>query len=216
MSGKSTERKLTPLRGSKTLGAKRRTPDAERVSSIPEHRSPNTKRSMRIAITGRGGQGVLFITRILSECALELGLNVIASETHGMAMRGGSVISTLKVGDFRGPLLGSGQAEIMLVLDAGSMEAFSHLLAEQGTLYLNAPSSDSHPSIDATGLALRMGNPVIANLILLGFALAHGTLFCDTPLVESIIEKISPPRFREINLKALKAGLSAGAEKERK
>jgi indolepyruvate ferredoxin oxidoreductase beta subunit len=216
MSGKSTERKLTPLRGSKTLGAKRRTPDAERVSSIPEHRSPNTERSMRIAITGRGGQGVLFITRILSECALELGLNVIASETHGMAMRGGSVISTLKVGDFRGPLLGSGQAEIMLVLDAGSMEAFSHLLAEQGTLYLNAPSSDSHPSIDATGLALRMENPVIANLILLGFALAHGTLFCDTPLVESIIEKISPPRFREINLKALKAGLSAGAEKERK
>jgi indolepyruvate ferredoxin oxidoreductase beta subunit len=171
-------------------------------------------RNVRIAITGRGGQGVLFITRILSECALELGLNVIASETHGMAMRGGSVISTLKVGDFRGPLLGSGQADMMLVLDAGSMEAFSHLLADQGTLYLNAPSSDSYPTIDATGLAMRMGNPVIANLILLGFVLFHGTLFCDTPLVESVIEKISPPRFREMNLKALKAGLSAGAEKE--
>jgi len=38
-------------------------------------------------------------------------------------------------------------------------------------------------------------------------------LFCDTPLVESVIEKISPPRFREMNLKALKEGLSAGAEK---
>ena len=59
---------------------------------------------MQIAITGRGGQGVLFLTRILSECALEMGLEVIASETHGMAMRGGSVISTLKVGPFRGPL----------------------------------------------------------------------------------------------------------------
>jgi len=192
MSEKSTDRKLKPIRGTKPPGA---------------------ERNMRIAITGRGGQGVLFITRILSECALELGLNVIASETHGMAMRGGSVISTLKVGDFRGPLLGSGQADIMLVLDAGSMEAFSHLLAEQGTLYLNAPSSDSHPCVDATGLAMRMGNPVIANLVLLGFALAHGTLFCDTPVVESVIEKISPPRFREFNLKALKAGVSAEAEK---
>ena len=214
MSGKSTERKLTPLRGSKVPGAERRTPDAERVSSRAERQSPNTERNMRIAISGRGGQGVLFITRILSECALEMGLNVIASETHGMAMRGGSVISTLKVGDFRGPLLGSGQAEIMLVLDAGSMEAFSHLLAEQGTLYLNAPSSDFHPCVDATGLAMRMGNPVIANLILLGFALAHSALFCDAPRVESIIKKISPPRFQEINLKALKAGLSAWADKE--
>jgi indolepyruvate ferredoxin oxidoreductase beta subunit len=213
MRDKSTDRKLKPLRGSKVPGAERRTPNAERMSSIAERRTPNAERNMRIAITGRGGQGVLFITRILSECALESGLNVIASETHGMAMRGGSVISTLKVGDFRGPLLGSGQADIMLVLDAGSMEAFSHLLAEQGTLYLNAPSSDSGASIDATGLAMRMGNPVIANLVLLGFALADGKLFCDTPLVESVIEKISPPRFREINLKALKAGLSAEAEK---
>jgi len=202
MTERATERKLKPVHGRKIL-------DAERVSSM-------AGRNVRIAITGRGGQGVLFITRILSECALELGLNVIASETHGMAMRGGSVISTLKVGDFRGPLLGSGQADMMLVLDAGSMEAFSHLLADQGTLYLNAPSSDSCPTIDATGLAMRMGNPVIANLILLGFVLFHGTLFCDTPLVESVIEKISPPRFREMNLKALKAGLSAGAEKEQR
>ena len=176
----------------------------------------NDLMNMQIAITGRGGQGVLFITRILSECALELGLNVIASETHGMAMRGGSVISTLKVGDYRGPLIGSGQAEIMLVLDEGSMEAFLHLLADQGTLFLNAPSSDSHPSIDATGLAVRMGNPVIANLILLGFALSHGKLFCDSPLVESVIEKISPHRFRELNLKALRTGLSAKVGKEQK
>src|SRR5512139_2829835 len=110
MSDKPTTRKLRSVRRAKVFDAERRTPNAERT--------------MRIAITGRGGQGVLFITRILSECALELGLHVIASETHGMAMRGGSVISTLKVGDFRGPLLGSGQADIMLVLDAGSMEAF--------------------------------------------------------------------------------------------
>src|SRR5512139_2286717 len=105
--------------------------------------------NMQIAITGRGGQGVLFITRILSECALELGLEVIASETHGMAMRGGSVISTLKVGNYRGPLIGSEQADVMLVLDEGSLEAFSYLLSEKGVLFLNAPSSNAHPSIDA-------------------------------------------------------------------
>ena len=94
---------------------------------------------MQIAITGRGGQGVLFLTRILTECALDLEQEVIASETHGMAMRGGSVISTLKVGPFRGPLIGSGQADVMLVLDEGSMETFSYLLSKDGTLFLNSP-----------------------------------------------------------------------------
>src|SRR3989304_6129782 len=128
---------------------------------------------MQIAITGRGGQGVLFLTRILTECALELGLEVIASETHGMAMRGGSVISTVKVGSFRGPLIRSGQADVMLVLDEGAMETFSHLLSKRGTLFLNSPASSSHLPIDATGLAAKTGSPLMATLVLLGFALTH-------------------------------------------
>jgi indolepyruvate ferredoxin oxidoreductase beta subunit len=163
---------------------------------------------MQIAITGRGGQGVLFLTRILVQCALELGLEVIASETHGMAMRGGSVISTLKVGDFRGPLIRSGQADVMLVLDEGSMEAFLHLISEKGTLFLNTSSSTSYPFVDATGLAATMGSPVVANLVLLGFALNHNRLFCDYGLVKSVTERLSPSRFKEMNLKALATGFS--------
>jgi len=160
----------------------------------------------QIAIVGRGGQGVLFLTRILSECALEMGLEVMASETHGMAMRGGSVISTLKVGPFKGSLIGSGRANLMLVLDEGSMETFIHLLSPEGSLLLNAPASPSCSAIDATGLAAAIGSPLMANLVLLGFALAQKKLFCDYPLVESVTGKISPPRFREANLNALKRG----------
>jgi indolepyruvate ferredoxin oxidoreductase beta subunit len=196
---------------------------SERAKADPEIRNPNSlsvrqageirNRNMQIAITGRGGQGVLFVTRILSECALELGLDVIASETHGMAMRGGSVISTLKVGNFKGPLIGSGQADVMLVLDAGSLEAFLHLLSETGTLFLNAPSSNSHPCIDATGLAAAMGNAVMANLVLLGFALRQGRLFCDFAQVAAMTEKFSPPRFKAMNTKALKAGFEFQGDK---
>jgi indolepyruvate ferredoxin oxidoreductase beta subunit len=187
---------------------------SERTNTSPELRTPNFElrtSKMQIAITGRGGQGVLFITRILSECALELGLEVIASETHGMAMRGGSVISTLKVGNFKGPLIGSGQADVMLVLDAGSMEAFLNLLSERGTLFLNAPSSDTHPSIDATGLAAAMGNAVMANLVLLGFALRRDKLFCDYARVEAMTEKLSPARFKA--MKALKTGFEFNDDK---
>jgi len=163
---------------------------------------------MQMAIIGRGGQGILFLTRILTECALDSGLEVIASETHGMAMRGGSVISTVKVGDFRGPLIRSGQANVMLVLDEGSVDVFSHLLAKDGTLFLNASASSSCPCIDATGLAAEMGSPLMANLILLGFSLSHKKLFCDYPLVESVTRRISPVRLREANLDALKFGFT--------
>jgi indolepyruvate ferredoxin oxidoreductase, beta subunit len=163
---------------------------------------------MQMAITGRGGQGVLFLTRILTECALDSGLEVIASEIHGMAVRGGSVISTLKIGDYRGPLIRSGQADVVLALDEGSVEAFSHLLSKDGTLFLNSRTSADHPSIDATGLAAGAGHPVIANLVLLGFALSYGKLFCDYSLAESVVKKISPERFREINLKGLNLGFT--------
>jgi indolepyruvate ferredoxin oxidoreductase beta subunit len=168
----------------------------------------------QIAITGRGGQGVLFLTKILTECALELGEDVIASEIHGMAMRGGSVISTLKVGNFRGPLIRGGQADLMLVLDEGSMEAFTYLLSEKGTLLLNAETSKSYPCIDATGLAAGMGSPLMANFVLLGFALRHKRLFCDTHRVKSVTERLSPPKFKEANVQALDLGFLCDGEKE--
>ena len=171
---------------------------------------------MQIAITGRGGQGVLFLTRLLAECALEMGLPVIASETHGMAMRGGSVISTLRVGSFRGPLIRSGQAGIMLVLDEGSLGTFGHLLSPEGSLFLNAPSSSSYPFIDATGLAAKMGAPLLSNLVLLGFTLCHKKLFCDYPLAESTTARISPERFQAGNLRALQLGYSHKEQKRPK
>lgn len=165
-------------------------------------------KNMQIAITGRGGQGVLFLTRILSECAQDAGLEVIASETHGMAMRGGSVISTLKVGSFRGPLIGAGKAGIMLVLDLGSRETFAHLLSPQGAAFLNSSESSLPLAIDATGLAEKSGSPLMANLVLLGFALKHGNLFCTYHDVEKVTARISPEKFRAANLEALKLGYS--------
>lgn len=170
--------------------------------------------NMQIAITGRGGQGVLFLSRILAECALELGQEVISSETHGMAMRGGSIISTLKVGPYKGPLIRSGQANVMLVLDDGSLETFSHFLSPDGTLFLNAPLSETYPVIDASELAVKMGSPLVSNLILLGFALSRNKLFCRYQQAASVTKRISPYHFREINGKALKLGYSFGYAEE--
>jgi indolepyruvate ferredoxin oxidoreductase beta subunit len=59
-------------------------------------------------------------------------------------------------------------------------------------------------------MAAGIGSPLMANLILLGFALKFKKLFCDYSLAESVTKAISPERFREANLNALQLGYSAG------
>lgn len=161
---------------------------------------------MQMAITGRGGQGILFLTKILTECALRSGQEVICSETHGMAQRGGSVVSTLKIGPFRGPLIRSGQADLILALDEETIPVFTHLLAAHGTMIVNSKQSSNFLAIDATGLAAKVGLPLMANLILLGFALHHKKLFCAYDLVERVVKEVSPVNYKEANLQALKTG----------
>ena len=67
-------------------------------------------------ISGVGGQGVLFDTRLMAEAAIRKGLPVLTSETHGMAQRGGTVISHLKVGAYTSPLIRTGQADVLLAM----------------------------------------------------------------------------------------------------
>lgn len=161
---------------------------------------------MQIAITGRGGQGVLFLTRILGECALRRGLEVMASETHGMAQRGGSVISALKIGPFRGPLIRSGQADLILALDEGEVETFAHLLSSPGMMIVNSKQNKYGLALDATGLAAQIGSPLMANLVLLGFALQHKKLFCSYELAAEVVKDLSPEKYKEINRQALEIG----------
>ncbi|MGD9819815.1 MAG: 2-oxoacid:acceptor oxidoreductase family protein, partial [Desulfomonilaceae bacterium] len=55
----------------------------------------------QIVLCGRGGQGVVFLTRLIGDISTSKGLNVISAETHGMAVRGGSINSCVKIGDYQ-------------------------------------------------------------------------------------------------------------------
>lgn len=164
----------------------------------------------QILINGIGGQGVLFLTRLLAQSALEMGLEVLSSETHGMATRGGSVVSHVKVGGFHSPLIRSGTADVLLALDSAYVNGYLHFLKEGGTIILNSSVDEAGMSIDATGVAAQMGIPRMSNIVLLGFALARNALFCGLETVESAIGQITPQRHLEANLQALRAGFSRG------
>ena len=106
----------------------------------------NAISDVQIIICGRGGQGILFLTRLLDEVALNLGQNVISSETHGMAMRGGSVVSYVKIGNFNSPLIRSGQGDVLLALSESELPLNRHLLKKEGgQIYVNSPGTKGGP-----------------------------------------------------------------------
>src|SRR5512142_2627779 len=91
--------------------------------------------NLRLFFTGVGGQGTLLASRVLGEAALAAGLNPLVSETHGMAQRGGIVISTVILGALQSPISSLGEADIVLGFEA--LETFRALeRCHAGTLVI--------------------------------------------------------------------------------
>ena len=67
-----------------------------------------------IYLVGVGGQGIITASRIIGDAAILAGKNVLLSETHGMAQRGGSVVCTARIGDVYSPLIPDGQADLII------------------------------------------------------------------------------------------------------
>jgi indolepyruvate ferredoxin oxidoreductase beta subunit len=161
---------------------------------------------IQVIICGRGGQGVLFLTRILDEAALSEGKDVISSKTHGMAMRGGSVVSSIRIGPFASPLIRSGQGDSILALSESEVSLTMHLLKKEGgQVYVNSAMS-KEGAIDATGVAHELGSLVVSNLVLLGFACAHEEFPFRFATIKKAVRRISSPRVLDINLRALTEG----------
>jgi indolepyruvate ferredoxin oxidoreductase beta subunit len=168
----------------------------------------------QIVISGVGGQGVLFITRLLAEAAILQGLPVFTSETHGMAQRGGTVISHLKVGEFSSPLIIPGSADGLIALKAESLDQHGGYLIQGGWATVNSPAplearGDCLASyLDADRLAGDLKNPKALNLIMLGFTLAAGRLHCSLDEMKPVLE--SKLRERSALLKVSMQALDAG------
>ena len=180
-----------------------------------------------IIISGVGGQGVLFVTRLLAEAAISKGLPVFTSETHGMAQRGGTVLSHLKVGDFSSPLIRPLQADGLLVLKAENLLPHGGFLKAGGWAVVNG-QNDAMPDVDiaaeivdADMVAQKIANPKSVNLIVLGFAMARvaqtvenqESLFCNFEDITSILKDrfAKNVKMLEASLKALQAGYDSDA-----
>ena len=161
----------------------------------------------QIIVSGIGGQGVLFLTRVIAQAAVERDIPVLTAETHGMAQRGGTVLSTIKVGEFASPLIRTGQADVGLLLWEDNLPVHKNLLKYAGHLLVNSKNPGKGLRINASAHARRLGNPVLANLVLLGFAVQQGVLFCTAEDCAAAIRSLAPEQFVDQNLAAFQIGL---------
>jgi indolepyruvate ferredoxin oxidoreductase beta subunit len=163
----------------------------------------------QLIICGLGGQGTVFLSRVLAEAAIADGHEVLTSETHGMAQRGGAVDSHLKLGGYFGSVVRPGHADAVLVLDESRLGAAWRLLRDGGACIVNAEAGElagAH-TCNAFRIAQAIGNPRAVNLVLLGFAVAvRPDLFPSREACLRAVERLSPPAAREKNVAAFEQG----------
>lgn len=168
---------------------------------------------IQMILCGRGGQGIVFVTKLLGEIATQKGLDVISSETHGMAVRGGSVNSHLKIGLYSSPLIRWGHADYLLSLDASETLNNRHFLKENGVVFENssAQSDIGFYRVDATSLARLIGRIQLENVVMLGFVVSLTNLGVSVGDVRDKIKLESRSMIRAKNLEALEVGARAAA-----
>ncbi len=174
-----------------------------------------------LIIAGVGGRGVLVGSTILLNVAFKQGLSVFSADEYGMSQRGGSVVSHLKIGPYHSPIIGTGEADVLLGFEASEGIKNLPMLREEGICILNTagpgtgnPALDAYLAergtrlftIDADGMAAEIGSPLSANMVMLGCYTVFGRpVFSYTKLTE-YVEQTSPQRFLAFNRKALKLG----------
>ncbi len=184
-----------------------------------------------IMIVGVGGQGTLLTSRIIGKTAMAAGLDVKISEVHGMAQRGGSVVTFVRFGEsVCEPVVEEGQADVIIAFERLEALRYAHFLKKDGVLIVNDCRIDpmtvvigakTYPenileklkeehtvnSIDGQGIALELGNSKVLNSVVLGYA-AKAIGF-EREQWLSMLEVTVPPKTIDINKAAFNCGYEA-------
>ncbi len=186
-------------------------------------------KTINIITCGVGGQGVLLFTDILTDVALRAGMDVKKSEVHGMAQRGGSVVSQLRFGEqVFSPLIEETTADFIIGFEKLETLRYIHFLSEKGRVLVDsleiAPmpvltGATQYPKdvieriharvknvyeINAFNKAKELGETRTQNVVMLGAT----SRFLKFPLelYKASIEKNVKAKFVELNLKAFTEG----------
>ena len=186
------------------------------------------QRTTNVFISGVGGQGILLASEILSDVALAHGLDVKKSEVHGMAQRGGSVVSHVRFGErVYSPVIAEQEADLLVSFEKMEALRWIHYLAPDGNVIVNSqeivPSGlEEYPPgiddeivarvpgalfLDALALANEAGHARATNIVMLG-AFSNYLGFSEEDWKKAIEARV-PKKTIEVNLKAFELGRAA-------
>ena len=184
--------------------------------------------SKNIMIVGVGGQGTLLTSRILGKLAINAGYDVKLSEVHGMAQRGGSVVTFVRYGEkVNEPIVEEGQADVLIAFERLEALRYLHFLKKDGVVIVNDWRIDpitvvtgvaAYPEdvietlkekrraivVEATAESKKLGAPKAFNIIVLGAAARHMGFEKEDWL--RVIETTVPPKTIEVNKQAFEIG----------
>ena len=188
-------------------------------------------KELNVMVVGVGGQGTLLTSRIIGKTALKNGFDVKLSEVHGMAQRGGSVVTFVKIADkVYEPVVEEGKADILICFEKLEALRYAHFLRKDGKIIVNdckinpmtvVTGQAEYPEqilerlkekhhlyvIDAVKLAKELGNAKVLNSVVLGLSAKH--IGFDKNDWLEIVKQTVPPKTIEINEKAFIEGYNA-------
>ncbi len=190
-----------------------------------------------LIITGVGGQGNVMASRVLSTMLVRRGLRITIGETFGMSQRGGPVMSHIRVSARSqwSPQIPAGKADLILALEPvegirvlttyGNPTA--KIIVNTRPIYpvgvitgeLTYPSAAEIEAtirtlsaqawfLDATHEAVKLGNPILSNIIMLGALAGTGELPMHREAFQDVLAGMLPPERVSVNLQAFDMGLS--------
>lgn len=188
-----------------------------------------------IMIVGVGGQGTLLASRLLGHALLSQGYDVKISEVHGMAQRGGSVVTYVKYGEkVYSPVISEGEADVIIAFEQLEAARWLSFLKKGGVLLTNTQQIDPMPvitgameypqgiieelkgmgidvrAIDALSLAEQAGSAKAVNTVLIG--LFSQSVDFPQEVWQEAVEACVPPRFLELNQEAFRLGSQAHSQ----
>jgi indolepyruvate ferredoxin oxidoreductase, beta subunit len=190
-------------------------------------------KEMNIIIAGVGGQGVVLLSEILGNAAVRDGFKVRGSEVLGMAQRGGSVFSNIRLGtDVEAPLTSDGKCDILVALEPSEALRNIQYLNKTTTVIFNirkvipatvSMGKSTYPeieqiksrlqtvagqviAIDAQELAEKAGNRQSVNVVMLGTLFGCGKMPIAEETIKTLVRERFPAKAAEVNLKAFDLG----------
>ena len=180
-----------------------------------------------IIICGVGGQGTVLAAKVLSQAAISNGERVLSAETIGMAQRGGSVVSHVRIGeDVYSPLVPQGQADVLIAFEAAEAVRNIAFLKKGGSVIVNKKvvqpvtaslsgktfdenemisylekTAGNVITVDTDQACKDLGSSKVVNMVLLGAASKSGLISKDE--LKAALKLLVKPEFYELNVRAI-------------